>query len=340
MLYDPIGGNTGVLMNTSNVANATNLWNGMPNGNVFNFNIPLACLSFTNSASYFPLFASDLEIEFVVANANDIFANIAGTSNFAFSLSNLELLYTTIKLENAPFKNLISMQQFDNGMLEIKTDMWQYTTSSIPNGTGVGRSDHQYSISARSLKRLLFSTSPVNSAERNFAGVNANISNFQLMIGANQGYPQLPMRLTPSETYTMNQKSLGSLYNTKNSSCIHPYAFAKNVGGGGGSVLYSPYTAQASTIARAIEINTNFTTALVGDFQGISNKWNLLLDLESIDSGKPSLFNGVNTRGVGSSYIRLTHDAPVGVQCMVHMWSNVDAVIKIDINNMQTYVEY
>ncbi|RZK26862.1 MAG: hypothetical protein EOO43_01535 [Flavobacterium sp.] len=336
-LFDPITNAQGVVVNGVSSIGAGNRFNGFPSGLLFSFSIPIPC-SVTNASSFWPLYASDLEFEFVLASPTAIFVASAGTISPSFTLMNMELVANVIKLESAPFAQLISRQPLDeNGFLEIKTDMWGYYSANLIASQPAGRNDVQIAVQKKSIKRIMLTTQPSNAAELSFAGVNPNLESIQFVIGTDV-YPKLPMRVNnPAEVMTNIRKALGGVYQS-GAGTLNPFAFCK------ASTIYNPYYYSYNTdptyLNTTISAATSLTTLPATDPSVTNNKWVMLLDLEAISGNKELMFNGVSTRGSISSYIRFTHEAALAaVAHTLHIWTNYDAVIRIDPVNFQTSID-
>ncbi|RZK05658.1 MAG: hypothetical protein EOO46_15775 [Flavobacterium sp.] len=334
-LFDPITNAQGVIVNGASATGTGAKWNMMAHHLNFSFSIPIPC-SVTAASTFWPLFASDLEFEFVLANPTAIFVASLGTISPTYTLSQLEMVFNTIKLESGPFAQLMSNQHINNGMIEIKTDMWSYYSTNLIASQPAGRNDIQYPIQVKSIKRIMMTSSPSNAAELTFAGVNPNLESIQFIVGS-EVYPKLPMRVNnPSETLQNCRRALGGVYSS-NAGCLHPVAFAK------ASTRYNDYHFSYGTdsllINEPIDAATSFLTPVAWDSAMANNKWVLLMDLESVSGHKELLFSGVSSRGV-TSYIRLTHEAALAAYShSLHIWTNYDAVIRIDPINFQTMVD-
>jgi hypothetical protein len=320
-LFNPIGLNT----NCGPVTNAAAGTNAFPAISTFQFCIPIIGV-FGSSNKYLPLFNGEYVLELTLNSLANFSREIAGGANYptGFSVSNLELNFNAVKLEQNSFNML--MGQY-NGKLQIKADSWTYTAPpSIAAATAAGQLDLTYPHKLQSLKRIIWWTSPADAAEKSYAGVNPNLSSFQLYIG-NTAYPQMPVKSnSPAETYVQTQKAFGSLYSSSHSGSapINSWATASTA-----------YPAGAST---HIAYNATYTLAAMVAAGVYGDKWFAGLDLETINANKSSLFTGINSQGV-NSFLRLNiQTALANAVHNVHIFSNYDCLIEFDLVNKVTNV--
>jgi hypothetical protein len=194
-----------------------------------------------------------------------------------------------------------------------------YGSGSLPASAGAGTYDIVYSHKLQSIKQFIMSVAPTNAIEGPlYAGVNPNLNTYNLSINGTT-YPQRPIRcVNPAETYAQNQKSWGALMSDMKCGSIVPEHHA--VASTAYNSLYSAY----------LNYGTLGNRDLI-DLGAISNRSFFLLDLESLNGGKP-IYNGVSTSGSGtSSIIRLeVGTALANVVHNVHYFSVYDCLIKFD----------
>lgn len=121
MGFDPITPSAqGFIIGTNNGQAAGTLYNQMPSGTSFSFCLPIAC-TLTNASTLWPLFCSQVQWEFQVADPTNYIATLAGTPTPTVSISNLNMVYNTLRLADGPFKAVVGMQPIDqDGNLVIK----------------------------------------------------------------------------------------------------------------------------------------------------------------------------------------------------------------------------
>lgn len=246
-----------------------------------------------------------------------IHKDVSGIS--AFTLSDLEICAQVFELSPPTYNQL--MAQYPQG-ITLKSQSYMYGSGSLPASSGAGTYDIVYSHKLQSIKQFCLSVCPTNAIEGPlYSGVNPNLNTFNLSING-LTYPQRPVRCTnPSETYAQNQKSWGALMSDLKCGSVVPEHHARcSTAAYGASALqntYWNYGAEASRSLANISLN--------------SNRCYFLLDLESINGGKP-VYNGVSTSGSGtSSIIRLEVGASLAaVVHNVHYFSVYDALLKFD----------
>ena len=164
--------------------------------------------------------------------------------------------------------------------------------------------------------------SPTNAIEGAlYSGVNPNLNTYNLSING-QTYPQRPVRMVnPAESYLQIMKSFGALMSDLKCGSIPPeFHSICSTSAYGNANLHDPYLTYGASGARDLM-----------DMSVKSNRHFILLDLESINGGKP-IYNGVSTSGSGtSSVIRLeVGSALANTVHNVHYFSVYDALIKFD----------
>ncbi|RZK08259.1 MAG: hypothetical protein EOO46_14295 [Flavobacterium sp.] len=89
-----------------------------------------------------------------------------------------------------------------DGNLVLKGTSWQYSASIIPASTSSGRLDLLHPVSQILIKRIICWATPSNAIEKNFCGVNPNLSGLQL-VSSSQAWPQTPLQLDASAFVAM-----------------------------------------------------------------------------------------------------------------------------------------
>ena len=151
------------------------------------FSIPLiGCL---NTAKLIPGFITDIEIDLTLNNIANIISSVTTLANSnptSFTIRNVELVCEAITLEQNGMAQLLAMFP---GAIKIKSQSYLYGSSSLASSSGAGTYDITYSHSLNSLKQFIWWSEPAKAWELNYAGVNANLSSWQLLIGSTE-YPQ------------------------------------------------------------------------------------------------------------------------------------------------------
>ncbi|RYE56564.1 MAG: hypothetical protein EOP48_07730 [Sphingobacteriales bacterium] len=170
LLFNPISpqSRNGVIINSNNSeGSAGSTYNGMTDNTRFSFVIPLPGVVSALS-SYFPLHSSSLEYEFVMdspANYTRQFVTAAATTP-TVTLTNLELVFQSVRFEGAEFAQVMSNTPMQNGMIALKSSTWMYSSSIIPASSAAGRLDLLYPVQAKSIKRIVMWSSPSDSPGR------------------------------------------------------------------------------------------------------------------------------------------------------------------------------
>ena len=277
------------------------------------FSIPLiGCL---NTAKLIPAFISDIEIDLTLNNVANFISNVTATGNVTgITIRNVELVCEAITLEQSGMSQLLAMFP---GAIKLKSQSYLYGSSTLASGSGAGTYDITYSHSLNSLKQFIWWSSPATAWELNYAGVNPNLSSWQLLIGST-AYPQQPVKADrPSECFMQNQKSFGSLYSTSHCGSATKFNFAKASTSGG---EYLGFDIKPTTLAGYLVDST-------------ANKWYQALDLEIINSLKETLYTGISTKG-STNTLRLNVTRTLAAQShAVHFYSCFDVILEFDYAN-------
>jgi hypothetical protein len=288
------------------------------------FAIPLNSI-LTNCDKFLPAGFDEFVLELTIANMISaagvqnptfiIHKDIAGITGF--TISDLEICAQVFELSPPTYNQLMS--QYPQGM-SLKSQSYMYGSGSLPASAGAGTYDIVYSHKLQSIKQFIMSVAPTNAIEGPlYAGVNPNLNTYNLSINGTT-YPQRPVRISagPSESYAQNQKSWGALMTDLKCGSVIPEHHA--IASTAYNTLYDAYLSYGALGARDL-----------ADLPAKCNRHFMLLDLESINGGKP-VYNGISTSGSGtSSVIRLEVGAALAASVHnVHYFSVYDALLKFD----------
>lgn len=309
--------NLGVKMNVATGANDI----GDALGDELNFTFAIPLIGLLNNTKFFPAWNGDLEIELTLNDfANYITSITAGQTVTAINITNVEYVVECLELSPESY-NMVMAQSPDNKIV-LKSQTYSYGSSTLAAQTGAGTIDIPWQIKVNSLKQIIWYSQPVGAAERSFAGVNPNLDNYSFICNG-QAYPVQPVKARfPSEAFMQNQKAFGSTYSSSHSGSCSRFQF--NTASTAYNLYHRPYNA-------TVDVATLETAQR-------ANKWFQCLDLETINSNKESLYNGISTSGT-SSQLRLNIAVPLANAVHnVHMWSCHDAMIVLDGNSGITSV--
>jgi hypothetical protein len=292
--------------------------------NNVDFCIPLnSCL--TACDKFLPSSYDEFILELTIANmisaagsANPTFImHDPATAITGFTLSDLEISAQVFELSPQTYGQL--MAQYPSG-ISLKSQSYMYGSGSLPSSAGAGTYDIVYSHKLQSIKQFAMAVAPSNAVEGTYSGVNPNLNSYNLSINGTT-YPQRPIRcVNPAEVYAQNQKSWGALMSDLKCGSIVPehHAIA--------STAYNTYY-------DAYNVFTDASGRTLTGLSAKSNRCYFLLDLESINGGKP-VYNGVSTSGSGtSSVIRLEVGATLAAAVHnIHYFSVYDCLLKFDPN--------
>lgn len=305
---DTLNTNIGVRINGDTIA--TDIGGTTNDEKNFTFAIPL--IGILNNTKLWPAWnAGDMEIELTLADISRYIATFTATpanTVTAFTLNNVE--FVTECLELAPDAyNMIMAQNPEKVVL--KTQTYSYGSSSLPAGQGAGAVDIPFQVKVNSMKQLIWYSQPSDSAEKQFAGVNPNLENWQFVVNG-ISYPQRPVQAKfPAECFMQNQKAFGSTYSSQHSGSLSRTEF--NTASTAYNNYYRPYNNAVANIASR------------------ASKWYQCLDLETINSNKESLYSGISTNGTTST-LRLNIGSQLAnVVHNVHYWSCQDVMVVMDM---------
>lgn len=288
------------------------------------FCIPLnSCL--TACEKFLPASFDEFVVELTIANM----ISSAGVQNptfiihkdtvgvTGFSLTDLEISAQVFELSPQTYNQL--MAQYPSG-ISLKSQSYMYGSGSLPSASGAGTYDIVYSHKLQSIKQFMMAVAPSNAIEGQYAGVNPNLNTYNLSINGTT-YPQRPIRcVNPAEVYAQNQKSWGALMSDLKCGSVAPEHHA--IASTAYNTYYDAYLSYGTAGNRELK-----------DLAIKSNRCFFMLDLESINGGKP-VYNGVSTSGSGtSSVIRLEVGATLASTVHnIHYFSVYDCLLKFDPN--------
>eukprot|EP01031_Cornospumella_fuschlensis_P024659 gene24659-29794_t len=341
-LFDPVApGSQGAIFGTSNTVGNTFFHNSFPDNNKFSFCIPVPCV-ISALTSLFPLHSSSLDFEFTLdspANRTRQFmigAAITPTATF----SSMELVFQSLRFESGAFGQILASTPTENGMLVLKSSVWEYGNTIIPATAPVGRFDCPYTVQSKSIKKIVLWASPSGADAGLHAGVNPNLQSIQLSIaGGAVQLPQQPLSVAdPGYALMENYRSMGALFSSANCGCIHPMAFAR------ASTRYNDYhnayLADTLLLSTPIDSDTSISTFVFRDATITQNKWFLILDCETLGDHKPGVLHGQTTRGSSGNVIRLNIATPLAAQPHTFQhWTESDVRIYISLDAQQTVLD-
>ena len=285
------------------------------------FSLPLmGCL---NTSKLIPAFITDIEIDLTLNNLSNFLSSVStATPNSVptgYTIRNVELVCEAITLEESGMQQILAMFP---GAFKLKSQSYLYGSSTLTASQQPGTFDITYSHSLNSLKQFIWWSSPSNAWELNYAGVNPNLSSWQLLIGSTAYPQQLVKTVRPSECFMQNQKSFGSLYSTSHCGSATKYNFAKASTAGG---EYLGYVQKPGTYA-----------GFLSDLN--ASKWYQALDLEIINSLKETLYTGISTKGSTNTLRLNITRALAAVTHAVHFYSCFDIILEFDYANQMRNV--
>jgi hypothetical protein len=238
-------------------------------------------------------------------SVDDTPAAIVGT----LTMSNIELVSQVLEFSPSAFS--IVQQQYPEKIV-LKSETYAYGSNTVA-GQSSGNVDVPFNIRCNSLKRLFVTVAPADALEGVYAGVNPNANSISFV---NNGvvFPQRPIQTQrPAECFAQFQKAFGGLYSADKSSQISIAGWRR------ASTAYVPGVYAA--------YNTGVANALTAP-----NKFLFALDLEALSNHKDSMYNGVNTSGTSSNYIRIDiGTALANIPHTVSYFSCHDVLLNIDL---------
>jgi hypothetical protein len=275
------------------------------------FAIPM--IGLLNMTKYLPAYGTELILELTLAAGTSWC--VASTANVAldtFTFSNIELVSQVLEFSPAAFQ-MIQQQYADKIVLKSETYSFGSTTIAAQSQ---GVVDIPFQIRCNSLKRLFMICSPNNAIEPvGYSAVNPNANSISF-INNGVSYPQRPVQCQrPAEVFAQFQKAFGGLYSADKSSQISINAFRR------ASTAYvaGVYAAYNAALANVL---------------AQPNKWFFALDLETLSNHKDTMYNGINTAGSSSNYIRIDIGAALAnVAHTVNYYSCHDVLLNMDLQS-------
>lgn len=289
-------------------------------GRIIDFAMPM--IGLLNMTKYLPAYGTELIIELTLASVTSfapvVNGNAATITDMTFT--NLELVSQVLEFSPSAFQ-MIQAQYPDKVVL--KSETYSFGSSTIAGAT-VGTVDVPFNIRVNSLKRLLMAVSPANVMEGiGYGSVNPNANGIQFVSNGIQ-YPQRSVQCSrPSEVYAQFQKAFGGLYSADKSGSVPISGFRR------ASTAYvtDVYAAYNPLVAATVDKLSGADGAATKP-----NSWYFMLDLEALSNHKDSMYNGVNTTGSSSNYIRLDiQSALAGQPHTVSYFSCHDVLLNIDL---------
>jgi len=262
-----------------------NLANSPGQGTILDFSIPM--IGLLNMTKYLPAYGTELILELTLAPvAAWAIGGTATASVTAFTFSNIELVSQVLEFSPSAFQ-MIQAQYTDKIVLKSETYSFGSTTLAA---SSQGVVDIPFQIRCNSLKRLFLITSPSDVAEGvGYGSVNPNATSISF-INNGTSYPQRPVQCQrPAECFAQLIKSFGGLYSADKSSHVSVAGFRRASTAGYVTGVYGAYNATKTSSA----------------MNASPNKWFFALDLETLAAHKDSMYNGINTAGSSSNYIRI-----------------------------------
>jgi len=282
-------------------------------GTILDFSIPM--IGVLNMTKYLPAYGAELILELTLAPPTSWTVPATATAAItAFTFSNIELVSQVLEFSTSSFQ-MIQQQYADK--IVLKTESYSFGSTTLAAGSS-GTIDTNFQVRCNSLKRLFLMCSPADVAEGvGYGAVNPNANSISF-INNGVSYPQRPVQMTrPAECFAQLIKSFGGLYSADKSSHISVAGFRRAstayVGG-----VYAAYNATRTAAAMGASPNKHF----------------FVLDLETLSSHKDSMYNGINTAGSSSNYIRIDiNTALANVSHTLNYFSCHDVLINMDLQS-------
>jgi len=307
---------------TSNLGMSFN-WAGTP-GQLLTLDFAMPMIGLLNLVKYLPAYGSELIIELTL-NSLTNFAPLAdGVNNSltGFTFSNLEMVSQVLEFAPTAFTQI---QQRYPEAITLKSETYSFGASQLA-AQSVGSVDIPFNIRVASLKRLFMACSPADVAEGvGYGSVNPNANSISF-VSNGMSYPQRPVQCQrPAECFAQWQKAFGGLYSADKSGAIGINGWRR------ASTAYvtSVYGAYSAAIGAATADKSTASIAA-------PNSWYFVLDLEALSAHKEALYNGINTTGSSSNYIRIDIGTQLAnVAHTVSYFSCHDVLLKFDLVNGQ-----
>lgn len=303
--------NSMLLNERGDESNAGMTFNSNTAGRTRTLDFAIPMIGLLNMTKYLPAYGTELILELTLGPGNAW--TIPATANVNtgdYTFSNIELVTQVLEFSPSAFQ-MIQQQYADKIVLKSETYAFGSTTIAAQ---AQGVVDIPFQIRCNSLKRLFMICSPANAVEGvGYAAVNPN-ANSIAFINNGVSYPQRPVQCQrPAEVFSQFQKAFGGLYSADKSSQISINSFRR------ASTNYVAGVYAAYNAARA-------------DVLAQPNKWFFALDLETLSNHKETMYNGVNTAGSSSNYIRIDIGTQLAnVAHTVNYFSCHDVLLNMDL---------
>lgn len=288
-------------------------------GQLLALDFAMPMIGLLNMVKYLPAYGSELIIELTL-NSLLNFAPVADGSGNAltgFSFTNLELVSQVLEFAPMAFNQI---QQRYPDAITLKTETYSYGASQLA-AQSVGTVDIPFNIRVASLKRLFMACSPATVAEGVGYGSVCPNANSISFVSNGMSYPQRPVQCQrPAECYAQWQKAFGGLYSADKSGAIGINGWRR------ASTAYVTDVYAAFTAAPSAATADKSSAILAAP-----NAWYFVLDLEALSAHKEALYNGINTTGSSSNYIRIDiGTALANTPHTVSYFSCHDVLLKFD----------
>ncbi|KAJ1436435.1 hypothetical protein B484DRAFT_428633 [Ochromonadaceae sp. CCMP2298] len=271
------------------------------------FALPLmGCLG--DCQQYLPSIA-EITLELTVADiiGRKIIDLIPATSSLptGFSLTELALVVDIVKFSDPSY-----YAQITSAPISVRTSTTLYNSSPLATGT-TGIVDINLLSRAISCKRLMYRfSSALDSTTGIYSSSNPNSRSACVYIGTDT-FPNVPIKTSlPAVCKFFQARATGSV-----SSHAHP-----------GSQTHSNFCVRNVPDAHhtVTVVPTSVTTRLS------TSNWSLVVDLESLTSGKDDLWTGTSIQASSAAFLRLEIVDPLSCVMTVHSMTVADAVISLD----------
>lgn len=200
----------------------------------FTVAVPLQCV-LSNAEKLIPLeFMPNILIRLTTDSVSNVITNyIAGTGNVTYSLSNMELCYTSVNF-NSDVIGMIQNFGGEDGKFYVKSSSWWCAGSTISAGT-VGNVELQYSHRLASIKSIFahYASSAATSVNGKFDSIEpATVSSTHQFTINSIPYPQREISTALNKAGGMMElrKALGPLTSKTNSMSINYLEYSRKSG--------------------------------------------------------------------------------------------------------------
>jgi len=264
-----------------------------------------------NTNKLLPAFVSDLLTLNGISNYIAVASDVSSALPTGIEITNIEIVCEVLTLEASSMAELLRHYP---RLIRLKSSSYLYGSSQL-NAGDLGIKDITYAHSLNSLTEFIWWSSPADSSDKTYGGVNPNLGTggYQLIINATP-YPTQPVKCDRlAECMYQIKKAWGSLYSTDNTGTIKRVA-------GTASGEYKTYTCGALTVAQIADVAK-------------SKKWYACIDFELINNFKDSLYSGINIKD-GTHTFRVNVDRALpGVTSSISYYSHFEVVLEFDYIN-------